>query len=480
MDKLLRAPLSELSDWLSSGEITSLALTKAYLSQIKKREDKIGAYLHLDEMGALETAKKVDAQRAQGMVLSPIAGIPMALKDNICTMEMPTTCASKMLQGYMSPFDAHVVTRLKEQGAVILGKLNMDEFGMGASTENSAFKTTQNPVDTRRVPGGSSGGSAAAVAAFEAAYSLGSDTGGSVRQPAAFCGLAGLKPTYGRVSRSGLIAFASSLDQIGPIAKTVEDLALVFTAIAGKDPGDGTSVAVPLPRIKDMLKRDVSKLKIGIPMAYLERGVQQEVKDAILHAAEVYKQMGVIVEAIDIKDMSYALPAYYLISSAEASSNLSRFDGVQYGYRAKEAEDIETLFAASRGHGFGKEVKRRILLGTYALSSGYYDAYYQKALKVRRLIKASFDEVFKSYDAIMTPVAPTTAYEFGRGAKGPVEVYLGDVYTVPVNIAGIPAVSLNCGWDNEGLPIGMQLIGDAFNEATILALGHAFEKAVKV
>lgn len=477
MDQLLTASLHQLSEWLKEGTVTSEALTMAFIEQIKRAESKVDAFLFLDVSGAIETAKGVDAKRAKGEMLSPLAGIPMAIKDNICTKDMPTTCASKMLENYTPPYDAFVVENLKAQDAVILGKLNMDEFAMGGSTEHSAFKCTKNPVDPTKVPGGSSGGSAAAVAAFEVPYTLGSDTGGSVRQPAAFCGVAGLKPTYGSLSRRGLIAFASSLDQIGPIAKNVADLAMIFKALAKKDPLDGTSVSCDYPEVAEMLSMDVTQMTVGLPMAYLQEGIQPEVKAALLEAVERYKAMGVRVVPIELSHMDYALPAYYLISSAEASSNLARFDGVHYGHRKEAAEDMEAFYSGSRSI-FGKEVKRRILLGTYALSSGYYDAYYQKALKVRRLIKSEFDRVFETVDAIITPVAPTTAYAFGSDAKGPVEVYLGDIYTVPVNIAGIPALSLKCGTDESGLPIGMQLIGKAFDEAKLFALGHAFEKVV--
>ncbi|MBE0449276.1 MAG: Asp-tRNA(Asn)/Glu-tRNA(Gln) amidotransferase subunit GatA [Clostridia bacterium] len=476
MKALIYESIGELSKKLCASEISSEELTRAFVDQIEKLDDSIGAYLHFDPVLAIERAIAIDLKRQKKQILSPISGIPMAIKDNICTSDMPTTCASKMLEGYMSPFDAHVVKKLRANDAIILGKLNMDEFAMGASTETSYFKKTRNPVDMGRVPGGSSGGPAAAVAAFEAAYTLGSDTGGSIRQPAAFCGVSGLKPTYGTISRSGLIAFASSLDQIGPIAKNVEDLAFVYTALAGHDPMDSTSSERMVENKDALIGENIEKLRVALPMNYLREGIQKEVKDAVLEAAKTFESIGVTVEPVEIENMEYALPAYYLLSSAEASSNLAKFDGIQYGYRHSGFDSIGSLYNQSRGFGFGTEVKRRILLGTYALSSGYYDAYYLNALRARQMVKETFDKLFESFDVILTPVAPTTAYKFGEHSKNPVEMYLGDIYTVPVNIAGLPALSTNCGFDDDEMPIGMQLIGKAFSEKVILSLGLAFEK----
>ncbi|HAS74441.1 MAG TPA: Asp-tRNA(Asn)/Glu-tRNA(Gln) amidotransferase GatCAB subunit A [Clostridiales bacterium UBA8960] len=460
--------------------MSSVELTKAYLDQIDKTDESIGAFLYLDKQGALKAAERVDSKRASGEKLSPLAGIPMALKDNLCTVDMPTTCASKMLEHFYSPYDATVVTHLRTADAIILGKLNMDEFAMGASTENSYFKKTRNPISADRVPGGSSGGSAAAVAAHQVAYTLGSDTGGSVRQPASFCGVVGLKPTYGRISRRGLIAFASSLDQIGPIGKSVEDVTEIYKHLAIHDPLDSTSGASEALSKSELLSKDISKMRIALPKSFFEEGIQQEVKEAVLAAAKIFESLGAVVEEVDLRRLDSALPSYYLLSSAEASSNLARFDGVKYGFRADEFDSIESLYKKTRGEGFGREVKRRIMLGTYALSSGYYDAYYQKALKVRSLVKMAYDKVFASYDFVLTPVAPTTAYPFGSKEKNPIEMYLGDIYTVPVNIAGVPAISINCGYDGNHLPIGMQLIGKAFDERTILSAAHAFEETKKL
>ncbi len=476
MKALIYESISELSRKLSAREISSEELTRSFINQIEKMDDSIGAYLYFEPQSALDQAVAVDMKRQNNSALSALSGIPMAIKDNICTVDMPTTCASKMLEGYMSPFDAHVVSKLKENDAIILGKLNMDEFAMGASTETSYFKKTRNPVDKNRVPGGSSGGSAAAVAALEAVYTLGSDTGGSIRQPAAFCGVSGLKPTYGTISRRGLIAFASSLDQIGPIAKNVEDLAFVYQALAGNDPMDSTSSERIVESKESLISEPIEKLRVAMPMNYLRDGIQREVKEAILEAAKTFESMGITVEPVEIENMEYALPAYYLLSSAEASSNLAKFDGVQYGYRHDEFDDLGSLYKKSRSFGFGTEVKRRILLGTYALSSGYYDAYYLNALRARQMVKETFEKLFESFDVILTPVAPTTAYKFGEHSKSPVEMYLGDIYTVPVNIAGLPALSTNCGFDDNEMPIGMQLIGSAFSEKVILSLGLAFEK----
>lgn len=480
MKTLIYESLKIQSELLARNEISSEALTQAYIDQIKDTDHSIGAFLHFDESAALLKAREIDAKRRKGEPLSNLAGIPMGLKDNICTTDMPTTCASKMLEGFVSPYDAHVVSLLKASDAIILGKLNLDEFAMGASTENSYYKKTRNPVNLDRVPGGSSGGSAAAVAAHQVAYSLGSDTGGSIRQPASFCGVVGLKPTYGRISRRGLVAFASSLDQIGPIGKTVEDVAEVYRTLSAFDSKDSTMGEPEQLTTEALIGKDLRGMKIALPTTFFAEGIQKSVKEAVLAAAKTFESLGAQVEEVDLKALDAALPAYYLLSSAEASSNLARFDGVRYGYRTDSFESIESLYKRSRGEGFGREVKRRILLGTYALSSGYYDAYYQKALKVRTLVKSVYEKVLSDFDFVLTPVTPTTAYRFGERDQDPVAMYLGDIYTVPVNIAGLPALSLNCGYDEDHMPIGMQLIGNVYDERTLLSAAHAFEKSQSI
>ena len=404
-----------------------------------------------------------------------LTGIPAGIKDNMCTKGIRTTCASKMLADYVPPYDAHVIERLQDEGYVLLGKLNMDEFAMGSTTENSAMGVTKNPCDTTRVPGGSSGGSAAAVAACEAAYTLGSDTGGSIRQPAAFCGVVGMKPTYGRVSRYGLVAFASSLDQIGPLTRDVRDNALVLSAIAGHDKRDATSVEIGVDDYLAGLQSGVAGMRIGLPEEFFGDGIAPDVKEAVLAAADTLAAMGAELVQVKMPSLDHALSAYYVISSAEASSNLARFDGVRYGYRAADFADMDELYQKSRSEGFGSEVKRRIMLGTYALSSGYYDAYYKKALQVRSLVRADFDAAFEKCDCILSPVAPTVAYKIGEKTSDPLEMYLGDAYSVPVNIAGVPALSLPCGTGEGGMPVGMQLIGPAFSEAMLYRVGYAFE-----
>ncbi len=461
---------------LASGEYSSVELTCAYLSEIASKEKEIGAYITVNKDEAIAAAMEADRNKTAADPSLPLAGIPMAIKDNICTKGILTTCASKMLSDYVPPYDACVVEKLKSAGAIILGKLNMDEFAMGSSTENSAFKITHNPLDTTRVPGGSSGGSAAAVAAHEACYTLGSDTGGSIRQPAAFCGVVGMKPTYGCVSRYGLVAFASSLDQIGPITLDVLDNAKVLSIISGNDCRDATSIRGSYPDFTSQIDMDVKGLKIGIPKEFFEDGISGSVKNAVLGAAKIYEGTGAVLKEVSMPSIDSALAAYYIISSAEASSNLARFDGVRYGYRTKEFSDITELYKKSRSEGFGDEVKRRIMLGTFALSSGYYDAYYKKALAVRSMIMSDFDAAFSDCDVILTPVAPTTAYKLGEMTSDPLLMYLGDAYSVPVNIAGVPALSLPCGQDSEGLPVGMQLIGKAFSEPLLYRMGYAFER----
>ena len=475
MSELLKMNLAELGSALSARKISAAELTKAYVASIDKNEPQVGAYVSTDARMALDMAIAVDKRRAAGEELSPLAGIPMGVKDNICTKGVTTTCASRMLSDYVPPYDAHVVERLKAAGFVMLGKLNMDEFAMGSTTENSAIKITHNPLDLTRVPGGSSGGSAAAVAAFEAAYTLGSDTGGSIRQPAAFCGVVGMKPTYGMVSRYGLVAFASSLDQIGPLTHTVRDNALVLNAIAGHDKRDATSVDRVYGDFGAEIGKGVKGLVIGVPKEFFGEGISPDVKEAVLAAAARYEKLGAKIVEVSMPAIDHALAAYYVISSAEASSNLARFDGVRYGYRTAEFEDIGELYKKSRSEGFGAEVKRRIMLGTFALSSGYYDAYYKKALQVRALVRADYDRVLEKCDVILSPVAPTVAYKLGEKSKNPLEMYMGDAYSVPVNVAGIPALALPCGTGEGGMPVGLQLMGKPFSEALLYRVGAALE-----
>ena len=475
MSDLLTMDLAELSAALSEKKISSAELTKAYLSQIEKKEPAVGAFLWRDPRRSLDAAIALDKRRANGEKLHPFAGIPMAIKDNICTKGIRTTCASKMLADYVPPYDAHVVEKLNEAGLVLLGKLNMDEFAMGSSTENSALGVTRNPVDTTRVPGGSSGGSAAAVAANEAPFTLGSDTGGSIRQPAAFCGVVGMKPTYGAVSRYGLVAFASSLDQIGPLTRTVRDNAAVLNLIAGHDRRDATSIDRAWGDFSIAIGEGVKGLRIGLPKEFFGEGISPDVKEAVQNAAKRYEKMGAVLEEVSMPAIPNALAAYYVISSAEASSNLARFDGVRYGYRTEEFGDILELYKKSRSEGFGAEVKRRIMLGTFALSSGYYDAYYKKALQVRSLLRADFDRVLEKCDVILSPVAPTVAYKLGEKRGDPLEMYMGDAYSVPVNVVGIPALALPCGTGEGNMPVGLQLMGKPFSEALLYRVGAALE-----
>jgi len=475
MSDLLKMSLSDLGTALAAKRVSAAELTKAYVASIEKNEPRVGAYVSTDARLALDMAIAVDKQRAAGETLSPLAGIPMGVKDNICTKGVATTCASRMLADYVPPYDAHVVERLKKAGFVMLGKLNMDEFAMGSTTENSAVKVTHNPLDLTRVPGGSSGGSAAAVAAFEAAYTLGSDTGGSIRQPAAFCGVVGMKPTYGTVSRYGLVAFASSLDQIGPLTHTVRDNALVLNVIAGHDKRDATSVERVYGDFGAEIGKGVKGLVIGVPKEFFGEGISPDVREAVLAAAARYEKLGAKIVEVSMPAIDHALAAYYVISSAETSSNLARFDGVRYGYRTAEFEDIGELYKKSRSEGFGAEVKRRIMLGTFALSSGYYDAYYKKALQVRALVRADYDRVLEKCDVILSPVAPTVAYKLGEKSQNPLEMYMGDAYSVPVNVAGIPALALPCGVGEGGMPVGLQLMGKPFSEALLYRVGAALE-----
>lgn len=471
---LYKKTAHELSSLLQKREVSSEELTRSVLDRINKVEEKVKAFVTVTGEQALEQAREIDEKRARGEAMSPLAGIPMAMKDNICTKGVTTTCASKILYNFVPPYNATVTEKLLEAGTILLGKCNMDEFAMGSSNENSGFFPTRNPHDLSAVPGGSSGGAAAAVAADEAVFTLGSDTGGSIRQPAAFCGVVGLKPTYGYVSRYGLIAYASSLDQIGPLTKDITDCALVLNVIAGHDPKDSTSAPVEVPDFTRYLVDDVKGLKIGIPKEYMGEGIDPRIAAYLKQAAAKLEELGAMCEEVSLPHTEYALPAYYIIASAEASSNLARYDGVRYGLRV-EAEDVISMFCKTRSQGFGEEVKRRIMLGTYALSSGYYDAYYLKALKVRTLIKRDFDQAFLKYDCLLTPTSPTTAFKFGEKVNDPLAMYLSDVCTIPINLAGVPGLSLPFG-TVEGLPVGIQLIGKPFDEGTLLRVGYALEQ----
>ena len=467
--------LRQLSGCLRSGELTAVQAAEAYPASIRENDPSIRAYLSVLEEKAMGQAAETDRRRAGGETLSPLAGVPAGIKDNICTKGVTTTCASRMLEQFVPPYSAHVIEKLEEAGAVTLGKLNMDEFAMGSSTENSFFQITHNPRDPSRVPGGSSGGSAAAVAANEAAFALGSDTGGSIRQPAAFCGVVGMKPTYGTVSRYGLVAFASSLDQIGPLTRDVADSAMVMDCIAGHDSRDSTSIRMDKLPYASQLGQDIRGIKIALPEEFFGEGLSEDVRKGIQLAARRFQDLGAEIVRVSMPALTHALPAYYIISSAEASSNLARFDGIRYGYRSPDYEDITSLYKNSRSEGFGEEVKRRIMLGTFALSSGYYDAYYKKALQVRTLITRDYSRIFAACDCILSPVAPTTAYKIGEKTANPLEMYLGDIYTVPVNIAGLPGLSMPCAAASDGMPVGMQLIGPAFSEPLLYRVGYAYE-----
>ncbi len=467
--------MRELRTLLDRREIGAVELARAYLDRIGEVDGRVRAYLTVTAELALEQAEEADRRLASGEA-GALEGIPMALKDLISTRGIETTCGSRILRGYVPPYDATAYARLREAGAVLLGKLNMDEFAMGSSTENSAFAATANPWDLSTVPGGSSGGSAAAVAAGEAAFTLGSDTGGSVRQPAALCGVVGLKPTYGRVSRYGLIAFASSLDQIGPLTRTVEDCALVMNAISGLDPHDSTSSPVEVPDLTTALRDDLQGVRVGVPEEYFGEGLEPGVERAVREAIERLRALGAELVEVSLPSTKYALATYYIIAPAEASSNLARYDGVRYGYRSPDGEDLVENYLATREQGFGPEVKRRIMLGTYALSAGYYEAYYVKAQKVRTIVKSEFDRAFERCDLIATPTSPTVAFELGSRLDDPLAMYLSDTYTIPASMAGIPAISVPCGF-SDGLPVGLQLIGRAFDEATILGAAHAYERS---
>ncbi len=466
----------ELKEKLARKEITVQEVTKAYVDRINNKEKVIGAFVTTLCDEALEEAKSIQEKIDVGEIKGELAGIPIGIKDNICTKGIKTTCSSKMLENFVSPYDATVVEKLKEQRMINLGKLNMDEFAMGASTEYSAFHVTRNPWNLNTVPGGSSGGSAAAVAANLVPWALGSDTGGSIRQPAAFCGVVGLKPTYGLVSRYGLVAFASSLDQIGPITKDVEDAAILLNIIVGYDERDTTSENREKIDYTKCLKNDVKGLKIGVPKEFFGEGINGEVKEKLKEAIEKYKEMGAKVEEFSLDIANYALATYYIIACAEASSNLGRFDGIRYGYRTENFANLKELYKNSRSEGFGDEVKRRIILGTYVLSSGYYDAYYKKAQQVRTLVRKEFDKAFEKYDILLTPTSPTVAFEIGTRSTNPLEMYLADICTVSVNIAGLPGISIPCGVDSNGMPVGMQLIGNRFDEEKILNAAYTYEQ----
>ncbi len=471
----------ELGRKIKDKEITVVEAAQAQLDKIKAADGSYHCYITVLEKEALvragEVQKLIDAGEFKD---SPLAGVPVAIKDNICTKGVKTTCGSKILYNFIPPYNATVIEKLENAGAVIIGKTNMDEFAMGSTTETSFFGVTSNPRNTDHVPGGSSGGSAAAVAANEAFYALGSDTGGSIRQPSAFCGVTGIKPTYGTVSRYGLVAYASSLDQIGPIARNVSDCAVVLDIISGHDGKDSTSVTQEVYQYTQALKDDVKGMRIGIPKGYLGAGLDEEIKKGILAAAESFRKKGAIVEEFDLDAVDYAIPAYYVIASAEASSNLSRYDGVKYGYRTGDFEGLQDVYKKSRSEGFGNEVKRRMMIGAFVLSSGYYDAYYNKALKVKAIIKEGFDKAFEKYDVLLGPTAPSTAPGIGESLSDPLKMYLGDIYTVSVNLAGLPAISLPCGTDSKGLPIGMQLIGRHFGEKDIIRAAYSFEQSQKI
>ena len=467
----------ELAAALKNKEVTVKEATEAVLDQIEKSESTYHCYVTVDKEGALRKAEEVQKKIDAGELTGPLAGVPVAIKDNMCTEGLLTTCSSRILGNFVPTFSAEAVINLEKAGAVILGKTNMDEFAMGSTTETSAFGETKNPWNPEHVPGGSSGGSAAAVAAKECFYALGSDTGGSIRQPASFCGVVGLKPTYGTVSRYGLIAYGSSLDQIGPLCKDVTYCATIMEVIASHDLKDSTSVERDDTDFTSALVDDVKGMKIGIPRDYFGEGLDPEVKAAVLKAAEVLKEKGAIVEEFDLSLVEYAIPTYYTIAAAEASSNLERFDGIKYGYRTEEYNGLHNMYKKSRSEGFGPEVKRRIMLGSFVLSSGYYDAYYLKALRVKALIKKAFDEAFAKYDVILGPVAPTTAPKLGESLSDPIKMYLGDIYTISINLAGLPGLSMPCGTDSKGLPIGVQLIGDCFKEKNLIRAAFTYEKA---
>ena len=474
---LLDLTAVELAGQIKSGKTTAVEAMEAVIANIDSKEGELNCYVTFDREAALSAAKEAQKKIEAGELTGPLAGVPIAIKDNMCTEGVLTTCSSKILGNFIPQFSSEAVKRIEEAGAVVIGKTNMDEFAMGSTTETSAYGPTKNPWNIEHVPGGSSGGSAAAVAANECFCALGSDTGGSIRQPASYCGVVGMKPTYGTVSRYGLIAYGSSLDQIGPLCKDVTDCATIMEVIASHDKKDSTSVERKDTDFTSALVDDVVGMRIGIPRDYFGEGLDPQVKEAVLSAAEVLKSKGAIVEEFDLSLVEYAIPTYYTIAAAEASSNLERFDGVKYGFRAKDYDGLHSMYKKTRSEGFGPEVKRRIMLGSFVLSSGYYDAYYLKALRVKAMIKKAFDEAFAKYDVILGPVAPTTAPKLGSSLADPIKMYLGDIYTISVNLAGLPGISVPCGKDDNGLPIGVQLIGDCFNEKKLIQTAYAYEQA---
>lgn len=477
--EITKLTVHELKEKLANKELTITEITKVYIDRINEKEKDIGAFVTTLEEQSLQKAKEIEEKVKTNEIKGALAGIPIGIKDNICTKGIHTTCSSKMLENFISPYDATVMEKINNENMINLGKLNMDEFAMGGSTEYSAFNATKNPWNLNKVPGGSSGGSAAAVASGMVPWALGSDTGGSIRQPASFCGVVGMKPTYGLVSRYGLVAFASSLDQIGPITKDVEDCAMLLNVITGHDEKDSTSENREKVDYTLSLKNDVKGMKIGVPKEFFGEGIGPEVKQKLEEAIEKYKELGAEVEEFSLDIANYALATYYIIACAEASSNLGRFDGIRYGYRTPNYDNLKDIYKNSRSEAFGSEVKRRIILGTYVLSSGYYDAYYKKAQQVRTLVQSKFDEAFSKYDVILTPTSPTTAFNIGEKKENPLEMYLADICTVSVNIAGLPGISIPCGVDKEGMPIGMQLIGQKFSEETLLNAAYTFEQAIK-
>lgn len=476
---ITKLTVHELLEKLENKELKLTDITKAYVDKINEKEEEVGAFVTTLTTEAIEDAKQIEEKIENGEITGKLAGIPIGIKDNMCTKGIRTTCSSKMLENFIAPYDATVIEKLKEENMINLGKLNMDEFAMGGSTEHSYFKKTKNPWNLNKVPGGSSGGSAAAVAANMVPWALGSDTGGSIRQPSSFCGVVGLKPTYGLVSRYGLVAFASSLDQIGPITKDVRDSAILLNVIAGHDKRDTTSANKEKIDYTKALKNDVKGLKIGVPKEFFAEGINQEVKESLEQAMKTYQKLGAQIEEFSLDVAQFSLATYYIIACAEASSNLGRFDGIRYTYRTPEFKNLKELYKKSRSEGFGPEVKRRIILGTYVLSSGYYDAYYKKAQQVRTLVMKQFNEAFEKYDVILTPTSPTVAFDIGSKTDNPLEMYLADICTVSVNIAGLPGISVPCGVDKQGMPIGMQLIGNKFCEETILNAAYTFEQKVK-
>ncbi len=475
MSELYYKTAIDLSGMLENGEISSSELTEAIIERTKAVDPKVKAFLQFDEGNAIKQAKTSDARRARGESCGPLEGIPVGLKDVISVKGEQLTCSSKILGNFISPYDATTTTKLKNAGAVLWGRLNMDEFAMGSSTENSSFQVTSNPWALERIPGGSSGGSAASVSAGEAVVTLGSDTGGSIRQPASLCGVVGMKPTYGLISRYGLVAYASSLDQIGPIGRCVEDVAILLQVIAGHDPLDSTSISTEIPDYRAALREQSDPLKLGVPREYFGEGLDKEVETAIENAIEFYKNEGCEIIDVSLPHTDLAVPVYYIIATAEASSNLARYDGIRYTHRSEKATDSVDIYFKSRAEGFGEEVKRRIILGTYVLSSGYYDAYYLRAQKVRTLIRQDFMKAFESVDALITPTSPTVAFKIGERSDNPLAMYLSDIYTISLNLSGLPGLSIPCGFNSENLPIGLQIIGRPFHESDILSLAHKFE-----